>query len=98
MNESPKYVTAGHTWADPWNDDKEVTCEYQFRKPGRADIARFTKEGPKSVSMAQNNLLISLIHPDDAERLKRDLEEYPALLTTLSGWVMKGSGFGDMGN
>ena len=98
MDESTKYVKAGHTWVDPWNNDQEVTCEYQFRKPTRAEISRFQKEGPKSASLAQNNLLVSLVHPDEADRLKHDLNEYPALLTTLSGWVLKSSGFGDLGN
>lgn len=91
------YASAGHSWFDPWLE-KDVTCEYQFRKPSRAEINRFNKEVNKSSGAAQNNLVLALIHPDDASRLKADLESYPALLATLANWVLKASGLSDLGN
>ena len=92
-----KYIKAGHTWNDPW-EDKDITCEYQFRKPGRSEISRFNKEVSKSATNAQNNLLIGLVHDDDLQRLKEDLEKYPALLMSLSAWMLKSCGFSDLGN
>jgi hypothetical protein len=92
-----KYIKAGHTWTDPW-EDKEVACEYQFRRPNRSEIARFNREVSKSPDVAQNNLLISMVHPDDTGRLKSDIELYPALLPSLAVWALKSSGFSDLGN
>ena len=96
--ETVKYIEGSHTWEDPWNDNKEITCAYRFRKPFRSDISRFSKEAVKSPTSAQNNLLIGTVHPEDAGRLKADLEEHPALLVALGAWMLKASGFGDLGN
>jgi len=92
-----KYVKAGHTWNDPW-EGQDVTCEYQFRRPSRSEVGRFNREVSKSPDVAQNNLLISMVHPDDAARLKSDIELYPALLPSLAVWALKSSGFSDLGN
>lgn len=92
-----KYIKVGHTWADPW-EEREVTCEYQFRRPVRNEIGRFNRDVSKSPDLAQNNLLIGMVHPDDAARLKADIELYPALLPTLAMWALKSSGFSDLGN
>jgi len=97
MIENIKYITAGHTWTDPW-DDREVTCEYQFRRPAKSEISRFNKEVNKSPAVAQTNLLVAIVHPDDLERLKTDLDKYPALLASLAAWALRSSGLGDLGN
>jgi hypothetical protein len=97
-NDNYKYIKVGHAWADPWDDDQEVRCEYRFRKPGRHEISRFNKEVSKSASVAQNNLLVGIVHPEDLNLLKADLEQYPGLLMSLTAWVLKACGFGDLGN
>jgi hypothetical protein len=95
--DSQKYIKAGHTWNDPW-EGKDVTCEYQFRRPNRSDISRFNREISKSPDVAQNNLLLGMVHSEDAEKLKADIEVYPALLPTLAAWALKSSGLTDLGN
>lgn len=95
--ENSKYIKFGHTWVDPWAE-KEVTCEYQFRRPTRSEIARFNREVGKSPDLAQNNLLLGMVHPDDQDRLKGDIELYPALMPSLAVWALKSSGFSDLGN
>ena len=96
--DAARYAKASHTWTDPWADDKEVTCEYQFRRPSKSDISRFNKEVNKSPAVAQTNLLVNIVHPDDLDRMKTDLDKYPALLATLASWALKGSGLSDLGN
>ena len=98
MDQTVKYIEISHAWVDPWDDNQEVSCKYQFRKPSRSEINRFNKEVAKSASVAQNNLLMNIVHDEDRDRLKTDLEEYPGLLMSLAAWVLKACGFGDLGN
>lgn len=97
-NDDAQYTVSGHSWFDPWQD-KEITCEYRFRKPKRTEINRFNKDVQKTASTAQQNLLITIVHPDDKTRLLADIEEHSALSLTLAGWALKASGLSnDLGN
>lgn len=93
-----QYTTFSHSWFDPWKE-KDISCDYRFRKPKQAEIRRFNKDVQKTASTAQTNLLITIIHPDDREKLQADMEEYPALALTCVGWALKASGLAnDLGN
>lgn len=94
-----RYVRQSHTWFHPWRKE-EVTCEYLFRQPTQPEINRYTKETAKggSIATANQNLLVSIVHDDDKARLVGDIREFPGLSTALANWVMKASGFADLGN
>ncbi len=92
-----EYAKVENTWFDPWKD-REVSRVYRLRRPSRSDISRFNKEAGKSAGNAQNNLLMSLVHPEEKDGLKADLDLYPALMVTLASWALKASGLSDLGN
>ena len=93
-----KYAAFSHAWFDPW-ENEEISREYRLAKPERADVNRFNKEVQKSASTAQQNLVVSLIHPDDKAACLADLERWPGLFLTLASGLLKASGLsGDLGN
>ena len=98
MDEEKKYAAFSHTWNDPW-EEKEITRDYRLAKPKREDINRFNKEVQKSPAVAQQNLVVATIHPDDKAACLADIEQWPGLLLTLANGLLKASGLSnDLGN
>jgi len=96
--EGGQYVKQSHAWFHPWKKE-EVVCEYRFRQPTVPEINRYTKETSKgTIPTANQNLLTSIVHDDDRARLMSDIKEFPGISTALANWVMKASGFADLGN
>lgn len=95
--EEQLYAEASHSWADPWTGE-EVSKRYRFARPTKSQIKRLQQTAVKNSEAAGRNLILDTVHPDDKERLAADLEDYPALATTLSGWMVKACGLADLGN
>lgn len=63
------------------SDELVVYC----RKPGRAEIARFTKEVQRDLYRASWNLLVAcLLHPS-AEVLQQHADHRPGIVVSLAG-------------
>lgn len=102
QDQAVRYAACSHTFTDPWQGDEneglEVTVKYRLKKPSKAAIERFTKQGTKDLRNAQNNLILAIIHPDDKDKFRSDVAEYPGLLMSISEWVAKAAGFASLGN
>jgi|GEM_PF-1827369 len=93
-----EYTELAHNWFHPWQN-REITCAYRFRQPGQSEINRYTKEAGKgSSATAHQNLLVSIVHPEDKSRMLTDFKQYPGLPPALGNWALKASGYNDLGN
>jgi hypothetical protein len=64
------------------DDDTEVEVEYIFQKPTVASYDRYVKGASNGMTKALRTFMFDNVIPEHAEKLEKDLEEYPAL--TLS--------------
>lgn len=64
------------------DDDTELEVEYIFKKPTVASYDRYVKGASNGMTKALKTFMFDNIIPEHAEKLEKDLEEYPAL--TLS--------------
>lgn len=89
-----KYVELSHSFTDMWSEDpdKETVLSFRFCKPTKADMARFQSSGAKNGSNASRELLLSLVHEEDKERLLEALEEYPGILITFVNPILSAAG------
>ena len=95
--ESRKYVSFDHSWTDPWTGD-EVSVAYRFAKPTPAQIKRMQATASKNAPAAARNLILDVIHAEDREAFQRESENYPGLVTTMAGALIKSVGLADLGN
>jgi hypothetical protein len=66
---------------------EEIIC--YFRKPGRADLARFTQELTRDMFKATNNFVFNcLLHPDP-EVLRKMADDKPGIILALGGELQK---------
>ncbi len=98
MNKSENYRELTHTWTDIFDDDKEKTASFRFCRPSGTQIKRLQSGAVKNASAASYQLLLDTVHPDDKERFIKEQEQYPALVTTFSGVILKSCGLADLGN
>ena len=66
-------------------DDFETDSKtYLFRKPSAVSFDRLVKKISVSPAKAAEDFVMDTIIPEDADRLKEDLEEYPGLALTIN--------------
>lgn len=95
--EIPGYAIFRHSWRDEWAKQDVKACLH-FRKPGQEEMNRYQREAQKSSGMANRNILVETIHPDEKEQMLGLLKSHVALSTTITNWMMKASGFDSVGN
>lgn len=95
--ESRKYVSFDHAWTDPWTE-AEVSVSYRFARPTPAQIKRMQATASKNAPAAARNLILDVIHAEDREAFMRESENYPGLVTTMAGALIKAVGLADLGN
>ena len=95
--ESRKYVSFDHSWTDPWTE-AEVSVSYRFARPTPAQIKRMQATASKNAPVAARTLILDVIHADDREAFTRESENYPGLVTTMAGALIKAVGLADLGN
>lgn len=100
MEDSRRYVTFNHTFADPWGnasgdnaeDSTDITLSYRFAKPDKTQIQRLQEKAAKNAALAARTLLLDIVHTDDKAKLLRDMDEYPGIATSFSTAIIKGVG------
>lgn len=100
-HEGRKFVRFTHTFTDHFlpEEESEVSISFHFSKPTEPQIKRLQNTAGKDSSGAARNLLISTILPEQRERLKSTLEEYPGIATTFSTALIKSAGISaELGN
>jgi hypothetical protein len=91
------YKEISHTWHDLW-EERDITVAYRFSKPSPADIKRMQAGAVKNAGSASRQILMDTVHPDDKEKMLADLQEYPALASTISSAIIRSCGVADLGN
>lgn len=66
------------------DDNTEVELDYHFTKPATASYDRYVKTMSNSMTKASKAFILDNVINEDEERLKSDLEEYPALALSVS--------------
>ena len=100
-HEGRKFVRFTHTFTDHFlpEEESEVSISFHFSKPTEPQIKRLQNTAGKDASGAARNLLISTILPEQREKLKATLEDYPGLATTFSTALIKSAGISaELGN
>lgn len=98
MHEGKKYAPFKHSFRDPWADADVDLC-FRFAKPTEPQIKRLQNTAGRDASQASRNLLLSTIHPDDKDALLRTIAEYPGILASYAGVLVKSVGItADLGN
>lgn len=93
-----KYAAFQHSFRDPWEDD-EVEVSFRFAKPTRTQIKRLQDTAARDATKAARTLLLGVIHPGDKEEFLKRIEEFPGLITSFSGALVKAVGISnDLGN
>lgn len=93
-----KYAEFKHSFTDAW-ENTEVQLSYRFAKPTKLEVKRMQDTVTKDSTQAARNLLLSTAHPDDKERLLADMDNYPGIVASFSGALMKGVGVtSELGN
>ncbi|MDL2288270.1 hypothetical protein LJC32_02695 [Oscillospiraceae bacterium OttesenSCG-928-F05] len=65
-------------------EDNFITLTYTFRKPTIGSYNRYVKSISQNAHKAAEAFLFDNIVEEDSNRLKKDLEEYPALALSAS--------------
>ncbi|WP_027364023.1 DUF6848 family protein [Desulfotruncus alcoholivorax] len=60
-----------------------------FRKPGRPDLSRFTKESLKDVYKSMNNLVYGCLLYPSADVVRKAAEEKPGIIIAYGGELQK---------
>ncbi len=92
-----KYATFDHAFVDVW-DETEKTFSFRFCRPSKVQIKMMQKTAGKDPTQAAQNLLVNIIHPDDKAAFLVAVEEYPGLITSFAGAIIKAVGIADLGN
>lgn len=94
---APVYAAFEHSFTDVWTGtDREFS--FRFARPGKSHIQRMQREAVKNSGQAARNLLLAIVHPENREAFVAAIDEYPGLLTSLAGAVIKAVGVADLGN
>ena len=91
------YATFEHTFVDSWTKT-EKDFSFRFSKPNKAAIRLFQKAASRDATNASRNMLVNHIHPEEKTAFLAAIDEYPAIVTSYIGAVMKGVGLADLGN
>ena len=93
-----KYAEFRHSFTDAW-EGTEVELSYRFAKPTKFEVKRMQDTVTRDSTQAARNLLLSTAHPDDRERLSADMDNYPGIVASFSGALMKAVGVAsELGN
>lgn len=84
------------TVVDDAGEDKDES--FAFKKPGMKAYDRFIKDASKKPSQAFRNLVVSGVIEEDAERLNKILEEYPAAASSIAKEYLRLMGLSDTTN
>lgn len=96
--DNEKYTVLTHTFTDIW-ENKEIEISARFKKPSPIIIKRMQVAASKDPAKAAYNLLIDCCHNQDLNNLKENLENYPAVATTMSSVILKACGVSsELGN
>ena len=69
--------------------DDELMPVCYFRKPGRADMSRLSKEGVKDIYKSMNNLMFGCLLYPAPDVARRAVEEKPGLVLSIGGELQK---------
>ena len=92
-----KYARFEHNFVDAW-EGTEKEFSFRFAKPTKTQIKMMQKTAVKDAAQAAQNLLVNIIHPDEKEALLSAADEYPGLITSFAGGIIKAVGIADLGN
>jgi len=70
-------------------DDDGKAMAFYFRKPGRSDLSRFTKEVTKDMMKATNNLVFGCLLFPSPDVLRKMAENKPGIVLALGGELQK---------
>lgn len=91
------YARFDHSFIDTWvGEEREFS--FRFAKPDKTAIKLFQKAAGRDTSNASRNMLVSHIHPDEKAAFLAAIDDYPGLITSYIGALMKGVGLADLGN
>lgn len=79
----------GHVYeirVEDLKDENEefVSLSYTFKRPKTPEIDRFLKELSQKPSVAMRNYIFSTVVPEDADRLRQDIERFPGIVAVLA--------------
>lgn len=77
------------------DDDTEEEFAYLFRKPKPASYDRYVKLISNSASKASKTFAFDNIVNEQAEQLRADLDEYPAMAISLADKLLRMLGLAD---
>lgn len=65
------------------DDDTTVSVEYIFKRPSVASYDRYVKTASNGMTKALQQFILDSVTDEYEDKLKSDLEEYPALAITI---------------
>lgn len=92
-----KYAEFSHSFTDVW-EEREASFTFRFARPGVPQIKQMQKTAGKDSALAARNLLAGIIHPEEKEAFLSAAEQYPGLITSFAGAIIKAVGIADLGN
>ena len=92
-----KYAKFEHSFSDPW-EGVEKEFSFRFARPTKPQIKMMQKGAVKDAALAAQNLLVNIVHPDEKAAFLSAAEDYPGLVTSFCGAVIKAVGIADLGN
>ena len=77
------------------DDETEVEYTYLFKRPGTQSYDRYVKTMSNSATKASKAFVLDNIVDELRDKLKADLEEYPAMAINISGKLLSVLGLAD---
>lgn len=77
------------------DDDTEEEFSYLFRKPKPASYDRYVKTISNSVTKASKSFVFDNIIDEQRDKLKKTVEEYPAITISLADKLLRMLGLAD---
>lgn len=92
-----QYAVFEHSFTDRWSEE-EKEFSFRFAKPSKPQMQRMQQTAVKNSALAARNLLVEIVHPEEKEAFLAAADEYPGLITSYAGAVIKAVGIADLGN
>lgn len=77
------------------DDETEIEYTYLFKRPGTQSYDRYVKTMSNSATKASKAFVLDNIVDELRDKLKTDLEEYPAMAINISGKLLGVLGLAD---
>lgn len=94
--ETKQYLTLEASFEN-W-EEQSVDVKFRFAKPSKPMIERTNKDIQKNKgTSALQNLLLSIVHPEEKEDLKEKITEHPGLIQSFTDTIYERLGYNSVG-